>query len=126
MPFHNHKNKPTKEIYESADMLSVTYERSIARMYYDRLCALCDSKRQELIASGIEHSSAGELAVQYVMTNYCEGHSCAVYAIAQARKQLMREGRVPTNASKMPNPWRYDPYTRLSLVDIAHVMQQNA
>ena len=90
------------------------YEQITACMLYERLCALRDRKAQDLLQDGACPSLAAELAEIYVITTYCDGHPFAVYAVAQARLQLLREGYIPSNASTMPNPWHYNPYTRLS------------
>lgn len=90
-----------------------SYEQTIAAMLFNRLNALCKAKTAELLENGIPSPLAEAFAETYIMQNYCDGHSCAVYAVAQARMQLLREGYIPSNATTMPSPWCYDPYARL-------------
>ena len=98
---------------ENHQLSSAAYEQLVACTLYTRLVALRSAKTAELLSDGMAFAKANSLAEHYVITRYCDGHPCSVYAVAQARLTLLREGYIPTNATTMPNPWKYDPYTRL-------------
>lgn len=99
---------------ESMGAHAANYERTLACDYYTRLCALYEAVMRDFCENGKPKRTAARLADAYVSKNYCEGHSRAVYAIAKARLQVVREGIIPSNASVLPRLWAYDPYLRLS------------
>lgn len=111
MLYRNH----AKDINYDAHQRIATnaYEQTVACMLYARLRGLMDTKAAELIENGTLPFVAEQIAALYVESTYCDGYACAIYAVAQARLQLLREGYIPSNATTMPNPWSYDPYTRL-------------